>query len=142
VSLRRTKADSAVYEPSVIPFDRQGVCIIRKDGGKEVLARAPEATETIVSAWINDLVSRYPKINKNALRPAQSVAGASENAITTSPLTAEEKEFIDEWVEDGLSRRGIARRLYKLRGGKQEDYNGSGPLYQIVQRFLDNLSAE
>lgn len=142
VSLRRTKADNAMYEPSVIPFEKQGVCVIRKDGGREILARAPEATETIVSAWINDLVSKYPKqvsVNPGA---AQSATAIPESAITTSPLTAEERELIEEWAEDGSSRRGIARQLYRLRGGKQADYKGDGPIYQIVQKFLDSIAAE
>lgn len=137
VSLRRTKADNAIYEPSVIPFDKQGVCVIRKDGGKEILARAPEATETIVSAWINDLVSKYPKqvsVNPGA---AQSVTGVSESAITTSPLTAKERELIEEWAEDGMSRRGIARQLYTLRGGKNKEYKGDGPLSSLIKEYLD-----
>lgn len=137
VSLRRTKADRAVYEPSVIPFDKPGVCIIRKDGGKEILARAPEATETIVSEWINDLVEKYPKLAPVNPGAVQSATSVSESTITTSQLTADEKELIEEWAEDGMSRRGIARKLYALRGGTNTNYDGSGPLFTLVKSHLD-----
>lgn len=67
------------------------------------------------------------------------------SAITTTPVTDEEKEQIRVWAEECISRgivqyrRRITRMLYTARGGKQQSYNGSGPLYQVVSSCLNEL---
>lgn len=135
-ALRRLKADMCIYEPAMIPKEYPGIMVLRQDSGNEILGRSPELTETLVSGWINDLVQSYPRINPMPQKPLQTATGAFPQGITTAPLADKEKQDLNDWEDEGISRREMARRLYKMRGGTG-NYDGSGPIYQLIKRFLD-----
>lgn len=86
------------------------------------------------SAELNDGVLWVPPVSLTQQKPAQRLTEAS---ITLAPLSDEEQVKINDWVDDGVSRRGIARKLYALRGGTNTNYDGSGPLFTLVKSYLD-----
>lgn len=53
-------------------------------------------------------------------------------------ITFQERMQISEWYVSGISKREIARKLYKLRGGKNDNYKGDGPLFQAVNNYIAN----
>lgn len=136
VALRRIKADNSTYEPAMIPREYPGIMVLRQDSGNEILGRSPELTERLVSDWINDLTQQYPRLTPVPQKSAETVTGPLQQGITTAPLTDKEKQELNDWEDEGISRREMARRLYKMRGGTG-NYDGSGPVYQLIKRFLD-----
>lgn len=140
VALRRIKADNSTFEPAMIPREYPGIMVLRQDSGNEILGRSPELTESLVSNWINDLVSQYPRLSEMPQKPVQTATGAADDTITTSPLTEEETILIGDWEDEGVSRREMARRLYKMRGGTKTGYKGDGPVFQIIKNYLDNTT--
>lgn len=53
-------------------------------------------------------------------------------------LSDEEKQLVNDWQDQALSRREMARRLYTMRGGTSSAYDGSGPLFTVVKTYLDS----
>ncbi len=131
VALRRVKADNGLYEPSMIPKNKPGMAVLRRDSGIEVLGRAPELTDEHRDAWIVRLVAQYPK--------------QVQTSVQDLPLPATtEQEMIQRWIAEtpDISKRGLARKLYKIRGGKREDYTGDGPCFNEVKDYLEELGIE
>jgi hypothetical protein len=83
---------------------------------------------------ISEGVLWVPPATLTQQKPVQRLTEAS---ITLAPLSDEEQVKINDWADDGVSRRGIARKLYVLRGGTNTNYDGSGPLFTLVKSYLD-----
>lgn len=100
----------------------------------------PVDTSSLVALGTTELdagVLWVPPVSLASQKPAQRVT-EDARGITTSPLTDEEKNYINDLVADEESRREIAKRVYKKRGGLNMAYSGDGPLSVLIKKYLDD----
>lgn len=61
---RRAKEDVKTFEPSAIHIDEKGYGVIRIDGGKEFIGRAPELKREVYDQWMLRVMTYYPRLDK------------------------------------------------------------------------------